>query len=451
MLRSVYIALALLVGVGTSSSVYGASMSVQVRGPKGSVRINQPKDGYSLLMVFQPAVPGFVKAIKRQGVEGLRVSTAPVGRRGEEVLLRFASPIAKQAVKRRGRRVSLEVSWKTREEILREHIIETLKVPVPSTFVGYRFDAAEGLMRSGDFEDALASYKELAAKHELRAWSQLRLSDIALLNGDVPGACRRYGATNEAYGVRMSGMLARLRRQVLACDLRDGPPADWDVLLERADRIPGRIGKFLRSEVIWAIEQVASVDEVDRAINLIENLELQHRGTRRKLRRIRDVLIARGIRLVEDPLRRASMCYRHRSALMGHSEAYSLRFLCAKSFRGLSLLDKAVAGLKVLSKARQRNYNGALWEARNGRAQALFELAHAYNDLGDPDYVYATLVRFKRKFGYPPPTTIQAEPKGPSVTFRDLPLGKLIDSIDSRAYALDRAVRASGAGGEQRR
>jgi hypothetical protein len=426
-------------------------MSVKVRGPKGSVRTSQPADGYSLLMVFQPAVPAFVKAVKRQAVKGLRVSTAPVGPKGQEVLLRFANPIAKQKVKRKGRRVALEVAWKTREEILREHIIKTLKVPVPSTFVGYRFDAAEGLMRSGNFEDALASYKELAAKHELRAWAQLRLSDIALLNGDVPGACRRYGATNEAYGVRMSGMLARLRRQVLACDLRDGSPADWDVLLERADRIPGRIGKFLRSEVIWAIEQVASADEVDRAINLIENLELQHRGTRRKLRRIRDVLMARGIRLVQEPLRRASMCYRHRSALMGHSEAYSLRFLCAKAFRRLSLVDKAVAGLKVLSKSRQKTFTGALWEARGGRAQALFELAHAYNDLGDPDYVYATLVRYKRKFGYPPPTTIQAEPAGPSVTFRDLPLGKLIDSIDSRAYALDRAVRASGAGGEQRR
>lgn len=426
--------------------VHAAGLRVKARGPTGKVKAEVPMDGYSLVMVFEPRVPGLVKQIKGQPVSGMHVEAIPVGTKGEEVRVLFSVPIAKHRVTRKGRRVVIEVELKLREQNLRERILKTLKVPVPSTFVGYRFNAAESLMRSGRFEDALVQYKELAAEYELRAWSQLRLADVALLNGDSKGACRRYDATSEAFGVRVSGMLARVRRQVLGCGIEKGTQADWDVLLERADRVPGRIGDFLRMEVVWSMNQVSRPEEVDMAIELLKNLEIQHRPIKRQLRQTRSRLLARAVRLSTDPIARARMCYRHQEGVRYHEEGYSLRLLCARSYRALNLLKEAEVELKELSKGKVKDFSGAMWRTRKGRAQALFTLAEVYNELGDPDYVYATLVRYQRMFGYPAPEAIDPEPDDEGVTFEKLPLGKLVRSLDRRVYALERAVRVATAG-----
>ena len=448
MLRFLFIGVLSLFAVLATTNVEAAALRVKARGPLGQVSAGVPLDGHSLVMVFEPRVPGLIALINRQHVTGLHVSGVPVGTKGEEIRIIFPSLIDKHRVVRRGRRVEIEVEYKARADSLRERIIKTLKVPVPSTFVGYRFSAAESLMRAGRFQDALVQYKELGSEYELRAWSQLRLSDLALLNGDVKGACRRYDATSEAWGVRVSGMLARVRRQVLGCGWEKGAQADWDVLLERADRVPGRIGDFLRLEVVWAMNQVARPDEVDLAIELLKGLEIQHRSIKRKLRKTRARLLARAVRLPRESLARARMCYRHQEAIQYHEEGYSLRLLCARAFRDLNLLNQAEAHLKELSRGRLKEYSGAMWRARKGRAQALFMLAKVYNDMGDPDYVYATLVRYQRMFGYPAPEAIDPEPDEELVTFDTLPLGKLVKSLDKRVYSLGRAVRVVTGGAE---
>lgn len=441
MFRLVYIAGVVCALLLMGGVAHADILRVKMRGPKGKVQSVAPSDGYSVIAIFRPMVPGLVAKLKATADPETVILATKVGRKDEEIRILFESPIKRQKVVRRGRKIEIEVEYKTRQQNLRDRVIKMLVVPVPSTFVGFRFDAAERLMRAGQFSDALAKYKELSEQYELRAWSQLRLSDIALLSGDVRGACRRYNAASEAFGVRISGMLSRLRRQVLGCGWNRGPQADWDILLERADRVPGRIGTFLREEAIWAMNQVSRPEEVTLAINLIKGLELQHKKLKRKLTRTKEVLLARAIRLPKNAVNRARMCYRHKPAIDAHSEAFSLRYLCAQAFQELSLVKEAVAELRFLKDASGKKMGGALWDARRGNSQAMYTLAEVYNDMGDADYVYATLVEYQRRFGYPPPSKIDAEPYDPKLNVRKLHIGKLVDSIDRRLYMIDRVVR----------
>ena len=438
----------LIVGVACAILLMAATVSAKVVrvtafGPKGRVQVVTPLDGHSLVAIFSPRVPGLLNKLRANVDKSTVVSVQRVGYRDEEIKILFPSPIRRYSVNRLGKKVQIDIDYRTREENLRDRIMETLKVPVPSTFVGFRFDAGERLMRAGRFSDALSRFKKLSERYELRAWAQLRLSDIALLSGDVRGACRRYASTSESFGVRISGMLARLRLQVLGCGWRKGPQADWDVLISRADRVPGKIGTFLREEAIWAMRQVSRPNEVDLALRLVADLQLSQRRLRKRLYAATQVLVARAVRLAGDPVDTARMCYRHKDQIDAHSEAYSLRYVCAKAFRELSLVNEAVAELKELKDARNRNFSGALWRLRRGNSQATYTLAEVYNDMGDADYVYATLVDYEKRFGFPPPAKIDGEPAYPKIDPKKIKVGKMISLLDGRLYRLGRAVRAS--------
>ena len=139
------------------------------------------------------------------------------------------------------------------------------------------------------------------------------------------------------------------------------------------------------------------------------------------------------------------MCFRHKESIGAHSEAFSLRYLCAQAYRELSLVKQAVAELRELKDASGRKMGGALWKARRGNSQAMYTLAEVYNDMGDADYVYATLVDYQKRFGYAPPAKIDAEPYDPKLTVKKLPIGKLVDSVGRRLYTLDRVVRLQAA------
>ena len=54
-------------------------------------------------------------------------------------------------------------------------------------------------------------------------------------------------------------------------------------MLERADRVQGSIGKYIREEAIWAMNQVATPDEVDLTLQLLDNVAVKHRQLRRQL------------------------------------------------------------------------------------------------------------------------------------------------------------------------
>lgn len=444
MFRLVHIA-AMVCGLGLLASPAAAKvLKVNHSGPKGRVQAIIPKDGYSVVTVFRPKVPGLFKRIKQSVDSETTVVRKQIGPKDEEIQILFSSPVVRKKIKRRGRSVSLEIEYKTREENLRARVVKTLRVPVPSTFVGFRFDAAERLMRLGQLSDALSKYKILSEQYELRAWAQLRLADIALLGGDVHGACRRYASTSETFGVRISGLLARLRLQVLGCGWNKGPQADWDILLERADRIPGKIGSFLRREAIWAMNQVSRAEEVDLAISLVEGIQLRHKKLKNRLQNTKQVLLARAIRLPKKPIDTARMCYRHKQAIEVHSESYSLRYSCAQAYKKLNLVKQAIAELRFLRNTKSRRHSGALWIARRGNAQAAYTLAQVYNDIGDADYVYATLIDYQKRFGYPPPSSIKPEPPVPNLSLSKLKIGQLIDGLDRRVYMLERAIPNRG-------
>ncbi len=417
-------------------------LDVQVSSKKGKVSSWKMNDGYTLMAIVRPGVEGLEEAIRQEMVPGMRFKVTPIHGGAQEVKISLADPILKHSVTRNRGRLRFEIQYQTREENMILRIKSRFFVPVPSSFVAKRFSASESLLRRGRLEDALASFKDLSEEYALRAWSQLRLSDIALLTGDTRGACRRYGAVVQAYRVQIPGMLAQLRRQVLGCGWREDDKPDWDVMLERADRVRGSIGRYIREEAIWAMNQVATPDEVDLTLQLLDNVAVKHRQLRRQLTRGESILISRAVRLPVEPIDVARMCYRHKERITNHMESNNLRLLCAQSYLELDLVDQAIAEAKLLSGKTKRKAQGGQWNKRMGPAQSMIFLARAYSQTGDPDYVYATLVKYQRRFGRYIPDEVEAPQEIERMTLEDLKIGRSVLSLDARIKGLERAIRA---------
>ena len=90
------------------------------------------------------------------------------------------------------------------------------------------------------------------------------------------------------------------------------------------------------------------------------------------------------------------------------TQSNNLRLLCAESCLSLDLVDQAIAEGKTLSGKTKRKGQGGQWKRRMGPAQSMIFLARAYSQAGDPDYVYATLVKYQRRFGRYIPEEVQA-------------------------------------------
>jgi len=66
--------------------------------------------------------------------------------------------------------------------------------------------------------------------------------------------------------------------------------------------------------------------------------------------------------------------------------------------------------------------------------------------MGDADYVYATLVKYQRRFGrYVPEEVGAPEDVGP-LTLDDLDVGRKVKSLDNRIKAVSRAITAEVGG-----
>ena len=414
------------------------------RAKKLTAKATVLSDRYTLVTMLNQEVPGLIAALKDADVEGLRFKAVPMRSRGVELSIVFPEPIiaVKVQVKKR-RKLTFQVTYQSREDLMRDRIRKRLYVPVPSSFVAGQYSDAERLLRTGNLKDALVEYNELSEEYALRAWAQLRLGDIALLGGDTRGACRRYGAVSEAFRSQISGMLAVLRRQVLACGWgRDSRP-DWDVMLMRADRTGGRVGEYLRAEVVWAMGQVATADEVDLVLDLLSATAVKRKAYRRKLVAQERLMVARAVRLPAKSIDVARMCYRHGARLEKHPDAKDLNFRCAKALLDLDLIDDAIARAQVLVKpSKKRRGEGALWRVRDGMAQSMLLLAEAYRQKGDPDYVYATLVRYQRRFGNYVPPVVPPMPRVKRMKLRDLPIGKEVATFESRLNAIERGLDA---------
>jgi tetratricopeptide (TPR) repeat protein len=421
-------------------------MDLSVPDKRGKIQTMKLSDGYTLLMIAKPAIAGLGEALEKAKVAGLRYKITSLRKGASEIRLVLPDPIKSFKVTRARRKVKIVVEYQRRASNLRDRIEARLFVPVPSSFVAGRFSAAERLMRRGNLEDALANYKELSEEYALRAWSQLRLSDIALLSGNTRGACRRYERVAESYRVQVSGMLAQLRRQVLGCGWRPEDKPDWDVMLERADRVRGQIGNYIREEAIWAMNQVATPDEVDLTLRLMDGVAVKHRMLKREIKRSANVLLSRGVRLPAEQLDVARVCYRHRERILVHPDGLSLRLLCAKAFLELDLVDEAIAETKEIIAKTPRKFAGAMWAKRDGTAQATIFLARAYKQTGDADYVYATLVKYQRKFGRYIPEEVGTPEDMEPLTLDDLDVGRKVNSVDKRIKAVSRAITAEVSG-----
>ena len=180
---------AFLTLAGLSSTAQAKVLDIQVSGKKGSVSAWKMNDGYTIMAIVRPAVAGLENAIRAEMVPGMRFKVTPIHGGAQEVQISMADPILKHSASRKRGRLRFEINYQTREENMILRIKSRFFVPVPSSFVAKRFSASESLLRRGRLEDALASFKDLSEEYALRAWSQLRLSDIALLTGDTRGAC----------------------------------------------------------------------------------------------------------------------------------------------------------------------------------------------------------------------------------------------------------------------
>ena len=433
---------AFLTIVSLSSASHAKVLDIEVKAKKGKVTAWKLNDGYTMLALVKPAIAGLEDAIREEMIPGMRFKVTPIHGGAQELKITLRDPILKYSASFKRGRLRFELDYQTREDNMIQRIKSRLFVPVPSSFVAKRFSAAESLLRRGQIEDALASFKDLSEEYALRSWSQLRLSDIALLSGDTRGACRRYGTVVQAHRVQISGMLAQLRRQVLGCGWREDDKPDWDVMLERADRVRGSIGKFIREEAVWAMNQVATAAEVDLTLQLLDNVAVKQRQMRRQLARGESILVSRAIRLPAEPIDVARMCYRHKERIAKHLESNNLRLLCAKSYLELDLLDKAILEAKALSAKTPRKAQGGQWNKRLGPAQSMIFLARAYRQTGDPDYVYATLVKYQRRFGRYIPDNVDAPEEVARMTLKDLEVGRNVMSLDRRIKGLERAIRA---------
>jgi len=414
------------------------------RAKKLTAKATVLSDRYTLITMLNQEVPGLEDALREAEVDGLRFKATPMRNRGVELSIIFPEPIVKVnvSVKKR-RKLTFAVEYQSREDLMRDRIRRRLYVPVPSSFVAGQYSDAERLLRTGNLKDALVEYNELSEEYALRAWAQLRLGDIALLGGDTRGACRRYGGVNEAFRSQISGMLAVLRRQVLACGWgRDSRP-DWDVMLMRADRTGGRVGEYLRAEVVWAMGQVATADEVDLVLELLGATAVKRKAYKRQLMAQERLMVARAVRLPAKSIDIARMCYRHGERIAKHPDAKDLHYRCSAALLDLDLIDESIARSQELIKpSKKRRGEGALWRVRDGAAQSMLLLAQAYRQKGDPDYVYATLVRYQRRFGNYVPPVVPPMQKVKRMKMRDLPIGKEVASFEDRLDDIERGLNA---------
>ena len=415
------------------------------RAKKLTAKATVLSDRYTLVTMINQELVGLEDALREAAEDGLRFKAVPMRNRGVELTIIFPEPIVKVnvSVKKR-RKLNFQVIYQSREDLMRDRIRKRLYVPVPSSFVAGQYSDAERLLRTGNLKDALVEYNELSEEYALRAWAQLRLGDIALLGGDTRGACRRYGGVNEAFRSQISGMLAVLRRQVLACGWgRDSRP-DWDVMLMRADRTGGRVGEYLRAEVVWAMGQVATADEVDLVLELLNATAIKRKAYRRQLKAQERLMVSRSVRLPKKAIDVARMCYRHTERIAKHPDAKDLNFRCSAALLELDLIEESIAKSQELIKpSKKRRGEGALWRVRDGAAQAMLLLAQAYRQKGDPDYVYATLVRYQRRFGNYVPPVVPPMPKVKRMKMRDLPIGKEVATFEKRLNDIERGLDAA--------
>ena len=136
------------------------------------------------------------------------------------------------------------------------------------------------------------------------------------------------------------------------------------------------------------------------------------------------------------------MCYRYREDIENHPEALDLRFLCAQSYLALDLVDQTIEELKKLQKIKKRKFQGGMWKKRDGYAQVMLYLARAYRQTGDPDYVYATLVRFQQKFGRYIPEEITAPEEVAVMDVNDLQVGRDAMGLNRRLRSIRAALKA---------
>lgn len=390
-------------------------------------------DGYTVVVVSPSgAVDGSALAVPA----GIIATRTALPRGGFEVSIRFPVAVYSARLEHGNGVLALEVIADDGVKALRNRILATLPRSVPSAFAAPRFRHAEAALTHLRTADARLMYGELALEYPLRAWSEVRLADLDVLDGDIGSACGRYRNAAEGYNDRTAGTVARLRLHALGCS----GSADLRQIVAVGNmvrRLDGPVGDYLRNEVLWTVAR-----ERDEAAVAETDDYLCSPAARRSLgtpAMVCDSLMARQLRQASTPQEVVVNYLRSQSVIAAHPEANVMRLAAGQAFAQLGLPEQVIS---TLEPALKPGHEGGLWRERQGQAQAALLLAEAYTTLGREVSSRQVCARFGVSRPRPP------EPQG----FAAHPLGKTLTDLRQRLDALhDRLLPLSSTLSKQSR
>lgn len=403
----------------------------------GGVRL---VDQHTFVLVLRPSPADLQLQLDQQERDDRDVYVIDLGGGAAEVRFVAQQPLVDSRFEKSNKRLALVLTQRRAGVELRERLKSPLPRSVPSEFLAPRLTDAERALQERRFLDAQNHFERLEEMYALRAWSGLRLADLALLRGNEIVACRRYFEVKESFGSRSSGVLASLRLHVLRCPSRGEKAPPWESILRRVHYLGGPVGEYLWQETLWALSLVTRSEEIELALSL--PTAIRNRvpvGQRGIMRTAVNVLLARALRFAPTDWDRARVYYRDQERWAGHPEEADLRLAAARALVALDLWEEATLELRAALKLPARRKRRAAWTLREGDGQVMRLLAEAYFAAGQRELAEDLGEKHQKRFGRPLEVNARREI---SIDRNELPLAQRLDEAKDRVQILRAVVNA---------
>lgn len=392
------------------------AVAMNLSGKDAKAQAQLLRDGHSVVVVCSAKpLPEFLT----NQPHGTRLQQKQLPNGSYEIVLRYVQALREVSIERRAGNTILELVAEGPTDSLRERILAPLPRSVPSAFVAPRLRRSEEALRNLDLAEARVQYATFTQEYALRAWAEIRLADIDVLQNEIGSACSRYRASAAGFNDRTAGTVALLRLRALGC------PGTTDLELTdtitNVRRIEGPVGDYLRRELVWTLARER--DGRDPASVFATLCTPAARRSLATPTSICDGLLAHMLRSQTTPYDLTMWFLRNQEAVTRHPESSSLRLMAAQALLDLELPDQAVPLLEALV---HNANNETLWRERQGTLQAAALLVLAYNASGNPYLSHQTA----KRFGFAPASVADT----PDLTAH--PLGRKLLDVRARLDAL---------------
>ena len=400
------------------------------------VRVSQEilSDEHTLLVVVDGQGPTILRELSKQLGPGMSFDSNITLGEGREILLQHRYRITDAEVYWKKGRLELRVFFQKPVKQLQQRIVRPTPKTIPSAFIASRFVSAEEALKRGEWDVADRLYRKVETERALQGWARLRLIDLGAVANPGTSLCDDYRSVADEFKNRTSGLLAIARMLVLDC-----AAVEEDTLRRvrtAVKQLDGVVGGFLWSELLWALAQSSSIDQVELALKFARrSRSLLGSG----VRAARRTLLARAIRLQSDPLKKIRSIELYRREIASHIERFSLLMSGARAARDLDLPRTVMRELDNLE--RYRPFRGPLWKARKAEAQIANLRGEAYKMPGTRAGERAQRFlaqRFRKRFGVDPSFSKEESWAAES----KLSVLEKIEQLEVRLRAVDRAVSA---------